>query len=82
MVDLDRFANPEPMARFQGYAVAISAGVLTPNECRELEGLPPLPKPPAPPPPPELAPGEAAPPPPVPAPPPPPATRARPAALR
>lgn len=42
-VDLDRFSNPEPMQRFQGYQVAIDAGVLTVDECRELEGLPPLP---------------------------------------
>lgn len=79
VVDLDRFSNPEPMVRFEGYAVAIAAGVLTPNECRELEGLPPLPEPkPAPPPPPPEV-GAAPPPPPVPAPP---TTRARPAALR
>jgi phage portal protein BeeE len=43
LVDLDRFSNPEPMTRFQGYQVAIASGVLTVGECRELEGLPPLP---------------------------------------
>jgi phage portal protein BeeE len=46
-VDLDRFANPPPKERFDAYKVAIDAGVLTPNECRELEGLEPLPEPPA-----------------------------------
>jgi len=78
LVDLDRFSNPEPMTRFEGYAVAITAGVLTPNECRELEGLPPLPEPKAPPPAAEV-PGTEVAPAPVPAPP---AQRARPAALR
>jgi len=43
VVDLDRFSNPEPMVRFEGYNLAISSGVLTVDECRELEGLPPLP---------------------------------------
>ena len=48
-VDLDRFANPPAQERFTAYQTAINAGVLTANECRELEGLPPLPEPVVPP---------------------------------
>jgi hypothetical protein len=44
-INLDGFANPTAKERFDGYAVAINAGVLTANECRELEGLAPLPEP-------------------------------------
>lgn len=45
VVDLDKFSNPSPKERFDAYAVAISSGLLTINECRELEGLPPIPEP-------------------------------------
>jgi HK97 family phage portal protein len=44
-VDLDRFSNPPPKERFDAYAVAIASGVMTANECRELEGLEALPEP-------------------------------------
>jgi phage portal protein BeeE len=44
LVDLDKFVNPTAKERYDGYAVAISSGVLTPDECREMEGLPPLPR--------------------------------------
>lgn len=45
-VDLDKFANPPPGERFAAYQTAITSGVLTVDECRELEGLEPLPEPP------------------------------------
>jgi hypothetical protein len=48
-VNLDGFANPTAKERFDGYKVAIDSGVLTANECRELEGLAPLPEPVVPP---------------------------------
>lgn len=41
-VNLDGFANPSPKDRFDAYAVAIDSGVLTRDEARALEGLPPL----------------------------------------
>jgi HK97 family phage portal protein len=44
VVNLDAFANPSLKERMDGYAVAINAGVMEPNECRELEGLEPLPE--------------------------------------
>lgn len=42
-VNLDQFANPAPGERYSAYATAISAGILTTNEVRDMEGLPPLP---------------------------------------
>jgi hypothetical protein len=48
-VNLDGFVNPPAKERFDGYKVAIDSGVLTANECRELEGLAPLPEPVVPP---------------------------------
>lgn len=44
-VNLDRFANPAPAERYSAYATAINCGVLTVNEARDAEGLPPLPDP-------------------------------------
>ena len=41
-VNLDGFANPTATERFTGYQVAVASGVLTVNEARALEGLPPL----------------------------------------
>jgi hypothetical protein len=43
-VNLDGFANPPAAERFASYKVAIDSGVLTVDECRELEGLPPKPE--------------------------------------
>lgn len=45
VVNLDGFANPPAAERFASYRTAIDAGILTPNEARALEGLPPLPEP-------------------------------------
>lgn len=42
-VNLDGFANPPASERFAAYKTAIDIGVLTPEECRRLEGLGPLP---------------------------------------
>lgn len=42
-VNLDKFANPAPGERYSAYATAITAGILTANEARDMEGLPPLP---------------------------------------
>jgi hypothetical protein len=61
-VNLDGFANPSPSERFGAYKVAIDSGVLTVDEARALEGLPPLNVPAAPPAPPTLVPVPAAPP--------------------
>jgi hypothetical protein len=47
-VDLDQFTRAEPQERYAAYAQAIGAGILTVDEVRELEGLPPLPEPPPP----------------------------------
>ena len=55
-VNLDGFANPDLKTRMDGYSVGITAGVLTKDECRALEGLPPLEEPPAPPAPPVVEP--------------------------
>jgi len=41
-VNLDGFANPTAAERFGAYTVALSAGILTLDEVRALEGLPPL----------------------------------------
>jgi HK97 family phage portal protein len=41
--DLDRFANPTFKERMEGYTTGIEAGVITKDEARENEGLPPLP---------------------------------------
>ena len=43
VVDLDGFANPAPSERFAAYDVAIRAGILTVDEVRAREGLPPAP---------------------------------------
>jgi hypothetical protein len=48
-VNIDGFASPPAAERFASYKVAIDSGVLTVDECRELEGLPPLPDQPQPP---------------------------------
>jgi hypothetical protein len=44
-VNLDHFANPAPGERYAAYSTAINAGILTANEARDMEGLPPLPAP-------------------------------------
>jgi hypothetical protein len=58
-VDLDQFTRADPEERYQAYKVAIEAGILLPEEVRQLEGLPPLPEP-EPPPPAEPPPAESA----------------------
>lgn len=45
LVDLDNFVNPTARERYDGYSVALTAGILTVDEVREMEGLPPLPEP-------------------------------------
>jgi hypothetical protein len=40
-IDFDALLRADPAARFAGYQSAINAGVLTPNEAREREGLAP-----------------------------------------
>lgn len=42
VVNLDGFANPTAAERFGAYTVAMSAGILTLDEVRALEGLPPI----------------------------------------
>jgi hypothetical protein len=42
VVNLDGFANPPAAERYAGYKVAIESGVLTEDEARAYEGLPPL----------------------------------------
>lgn len=44
-VDLDRFANPPLSERVTTGATAVQAGLMTVDEWRELEGLPPHPEP-------------------------------------
>lgn len=44
-VDFDAFTRAEPKERYDAYAVALDAGILTIDEVRALEGLPPLPEP-------------------------------------
>jgi len=39
--DIDELLRGGEKERYEGYQVAIRSGVLTPNECREQEGLPP-----------------------------------------
>lgn len=41
-VSLDQFANPEPGDRYAAYQTALAAGILTLDEVRAAEGLPPL----------------------------------------
>lgn len=41
-VDLDQFTRPEPGERFQAYAVALDAGILSIDEVRANEGLGPM----------------------------------------
>jgi hypothetical protein len=41
VVNLDGFANPAAGERYSSYAVALDAGILTLDEVRALEGLPP-----------------------------------------
>jgi HK97 family phage portal protein len=53
-VNLDGFAQPEASERYASYAAAITAGILTVDEVRALEGLPPSPEPPPAPVPPQL----------------------------
>lgn len=43
-VNLDGFANPPAADRFAAYKVAVDMGLLTIEECRQLEGLGPLPE--------------------------------------
>jgi hypothetical protein len=52
-VNLDGFANPTAQERFTAYQTAIAAGILTVDEVRALEHLPPLAAPAPEPPPPE-----------------------------
>lgn len=42
LVALDQFANPPARERFAAYKVAIDAGIMTVDEARFLEGLPPM----------------------------------------
>jgi Phage portal protein len=44
-VDFDAFTRAEPRERYEAYQVALTAGVLTVDEVRALEGLPELPAP-------------------------------------
>jgi len=41
--DIDELLRGNEKERYEGYQVAIRSGVMTPNECREQEGLPPDP---------------------------------------
>ena len=43
-VNLDGFANPTPAERFSAWQVALTAGIVTVDEVRQAEGLPPLPE--------------------------------------
>jgi hypothetical protein len=43
-VDTDAFTRPEPKERYEAYQVALDAGILTVDEVRANEGLPPLPE--------------------------------------
>ena len=43
-VNLDGFANPTPAERFSAWKVALDAGIVTKEEVRAAEGLPPLPE--------------------------------------
>lgn len=47
-VNLDGFANPTPAERFSAWQVALNAGIVTVDEVRQAEGLPPLPEQPQP----------------------------------
>lgn len=40
--DLDMLLRGDEKSRYEGYKVAISSGVMTPNECRDEEGLSPV----------------------------------------
>lgn len=42
VVDLDSIATTDPAVRYAAYASALTAGILTVDEVREMEGLPPL----------------------------------------
>lgn len=42
VVNLDGFANPSAAERYAAYTTALAAGILTLDEVRALEGLPPL----------------------------------------
>lgn len=46
-VNLDGFANPTPAERYAAYGIALDHEILTRDEVRRMEGLPPLPPPPA-----------------------------------
>lgn len=48
VVDLDGFENPTRQERYAAFKVGIEAGVITVDEAREIEGLPPLPEEPTP----------------------------------
>lgn len=41
--DIDELLRGNEKERYEGYQVAIRSGVMSPNECREQEGLPPDP---------------------------------------
>ncbi len=41
--DIDELLRGNEKERYEGYSVAIRSGIMTPNECREQEGLPPDP---------------------------------------
>jgi HK97 family phage portal protein len=63
-VSLDGFANPPLLERVNTGKTAVEAGLMTADEWRATEGLPPLPEPPPPPvvaPPPETTEAEVAP---------------------
>lgn len=44
LVDLDGFANPNRQDRYNAYKTGIDAGIITVDEVRKLEGLPPMPE--------------------------------------
>jgi phage portal protein BeeE len=48
LVDLDGFENPTRQERYQALKLGIESGVITVDEAREIEGLPPLPDEPKP----------------------------------
>jgi len=41
--DIDELLRGNEKERYEGYRVAVGSGILTPNECRDQEGLPPDP---------------------------------------
>jgi|694.fasta_scaffold132253_3 HK97 family phage portal protein len=43
--NLTSFLRPDNKTRYESYAIAINSGIMTVNEARELEGMPPLAEP-------------------------------------